>query len=202
MVTVSQKFQIEDLLPSYLEEQTDRQVYWILKQIPELDHTDPKYKDKEIVVEDARAEVCFKTGISGFHITLFFYYFNKMIIERGGKDLNQFTQTLDSHFGCLEDKEENQFQKKCVDIQTVKSFYNYFPMLGIPMPDEHTLRERLKGSIENSRAKKYHGNDDNINTLPSLSEQALEHLKEGGDPLQFYDEQTKEFLNENDPKWL
>ena len=56
-------------------------------------------------------------------------------------------------------------------------------MLGIPMPDEHTLRERLKGSIENSRAKKYHGNDDNINTLPSLTEQALEFLKEGGDPF-------------------
>ena len=75
-------------------------------------------------------------------------------------------------------------------------------MLGIPMPDEHSLRERLKGSIENSRAKKYHGNDDNINTLPSLSEQALEHLKEGGDPFEFYDEQKKEFLDEKDPKWL
>lgn len=75
----------------------DRQVYWILKEIPELDHTDPKYKDKEMVVEDARSEVCFKTGISGFHITLFFYYLNKMIIEQGGKDLSSFTQKLDAH---------------------------------------------------------------------------------------------------------
>lgn len=59
------------------------------------------------------------------------------------------------------------------------------------MPDESTLRERLKGSIENSRAKKYHGNDENINTLPKLTEQAIEFLKEGGDPFQFYDEETK-----------
>ena len=87
----------------------DRQVYWILKEIPELDHTDPKYKDKELVVEEARSEVCFKTGISGFHITLFFYYFNKMIIERGGKDLNKFSQSLDSHYGCLDYKEEDLF---------------------------------------------------------------------------------------------
>lgn len=77
LVTVSQKFKIEDVLPAYLEEQMDRQVFWILREIPELDHTDPKYKDKDLVVEEARAEACFKTGIAGFHITLFFYYLNK-----------------------------------------------------------------------------------------------------------------------------
>jgi hypothetical protein len=70
------------------------------------------------------------------------------------------------------------------------------------MPDESTLRERLKQSIEKSRAKKYHGNEENINTLPTLNEQALEYLKEGGDPFQFYDAEKKEFLDENDPKWF
>jgi hypothetical protein len=55
-----------------------------LKEIPELDYEDEKYKDKEVVMEEARSEVCFKTGISGFHITLFFYHFNKMIMENAG----------------------------------------------------------------------------------------------------------------------
>lgn len=59
----------------------DRQVFWILKEIPELDHTNPKYKGKDIVVEDTRLEVCFKTSIAGFHITLFFYFLNKLITE-------------------------------------------------------------------------------------------------------------------------
>ena len=54
MVTVSQKYKIEDLLPSYLEEQMDRQAFWIIKEIPELDHTDPKYAGKSVVVEEAR----------------------------------------------------------------------------------------------------------------------------------------------------
>lgn len=88
----------------------DRQVFWILKEIPELDHTDPKYKDKELVVEEARSEVCFKTGISGFHITLFFYNLNKMITEAEGKDMNKFCHKLDSHFGTLEGKVEDKFQ--------------------------------------------------------------------------------------------
>lgn len=148
----------------------DRQVFWILKEIPELDHTDDKYKGKEIVMEEARSEVCFKTGISGFHITLFFYYLNKMITENQGKDMNKLCQFLDSHYGCLLEKDEDKFQKKCFDIQQVKSFYKYFPMLGIPIPDEHTLRDRLKQAVENSRKKKYHGNDDNINEIPKLEQ--------------------------------
>ncbi len=87
----------------------DRQVFWILKEIPELDHTDPKNKDKEVVVEEARSEVCFKTGISGFHITLFFYYFNKQIMEANGKDVNKLVSFLDSHYGCLETLDEDNF---------------------------------------------------------------------------------------------
>jgi hypothetical protein len=42
----------------------------------------------------------------------------------------------------------------------------YFPMLGVPMPDEHTLRERLKQAISNSRAKKYHGDEKKQNEIP------------------------------------
>ena len=96
----------------------DRQAFWILKEIPELDHTDEKYKDKEIVVEEERSEVCFKTGIAGFHITLFFFYLNKIVMEGDGsaKDLTKLCQILDSHFGCLPAKIEDGFQKKCFEI--------------------------------------------------------------------------------------
>jgi hypothetical protein len=103
-VTLSKKYKIADILPAYLEEQMDRQAFWILKEIPELDHTDEKYKDKEVVVEEARSEICFKTGLAGFHITLFFNFLNKMIMEAGGiKDLDALSARLDSHFGCLSD---------------------------------------------------------------------------------------------------
>lgn len=92
MVTISQKYKIEDILPAYLEEQMDRQAFWILKEIPELDHTDEKYKNKEVVIEESRSEVCFKTNLAGFHITLFFYNLNKMITETQGKDMKLFCE--------------------------------------------------------------------------------------------------------------
>jgi hypothetical protein len=107
--------------------------------------------------------------MSGFHITLFFYYLNKMITEAEGKDMKKFCQTLDAHFGCLDQRIEDKFQQRCFEIQKVKSFYKYFPMLGVPIPDEATLRDRLKLAIENSRKKKYHGNDDNFNEVPPIA---------------------------------
>lgn len=76
---VSNKFSMEDILDAYLEEQLDRQAFWIIRQIPELDHTDDKYKGKEIVLEDSRNEVCFKTGQVGFNITMLFYTINELL---------------------------------------------------------------------------------------------------------------------------
>jgi hypothetical protein len=95
----------------------DRQALWILREIPELDHEDEKYKGKELVMEEARSEACFKTGIAGFHITLFFYQLNKMIMEKGGKNIPQLCQYVDAHYGCINSADEDKFQKKCFDIQ-------------------------------------------------------------------------------------
>lgn len=180
----------------------DRQAFWILKEIPELDHTDEKYKDKDIVMEEQRSEVCFKTGMAGFHITLFFFHLNKMVIEAGGeKDIIKLCEILDNHYGCLPAKVENSFQKKCFEVQEVKSFYKYYPMLGIPIPNDEALSQRLRTAIENSRKKKYHGNDDNMNQLPTIEEQAKTFLEEKVKPFEFFDETRKEWLPEESAKW-
>jgi len=71
--TVSSSYKLNDVLDAYLEEQLDRQAFWIIRQIPELDHTDDKFKGKEVILEESRNEVCFKTGMVGFHITMIFY---------------------------------------------------------------------------------------------------------------------------------
>ena len=46
MMLVSDRYSFREFLDAYLEEQLDRQAFWILRVIPELDHTDPKYKNK------------------------------------------------------------------------------------------------------------------------------------------------------------
>lgn len=73
MAIVSDQFSLTDFLDAYLEEQLDRQAFWVIRVVPELDHTDEKYKGKQVVMEDARSNVCYKTGATGFCITMLFY---------------------------------------------------------------------------------------------------------------------------------
>jgi len=201
MIALSKKHKMSEILELYLDEQLDRQVFWILREIPELDFEDPKYKNKELVLEEQRSEVSFKTGISGFHITLFYFQLCKDILEPGSKDLAKLCDTLDANFGCLPEKVEIDFQKKCQHIQTIKSFYQYYPMLGVAMPDQKTLKEKLNKAISNSRKKKYHGYETEINELPKLAVQAKAFLLDSCDPFIYYDSSKKEFLDAKDPKW-
>lgn len=104
---VSNEFNMVDILEPYLEEQLDRQAFWIIRQVPELDHTDDKYKNKKIILEDARAEVCFKTGLAGFQITMLFFSLTELLISNFNKDLRAFEDSVDSNVGCLPLKVED-----------------------------------------------------------------------------------------------
>lgn len=74
-------------------------------------------------------------------------------------------------------------------------------MMGIPMPDEKSLGARLKQSISNSRKKRYHGNEGELNELPKISEQALTLMKDKVDPFLYYNDEKNEFLDAKDPRW-
>jgi hypothetical protein len=159
-VTVSNKYTLGDILPLYSEEQLDRQVLWILKEIPELDHTDAKYKNKDVGDEDERSEVCFKTGLTGFQITMLYHAFNKQLVEREGKkDLKAVCDQMDAHSGCMPAKAEDAFQAECMDIMQVKSFIAYYNKIGQPIQDAAAFGERLRQAIQNSRDKGYHGKE-------------------------------------------
>ena len=60
-------------------------------------------------MEESRSEVCFKTGLTGFHMTMVFYELTKLFEERYGKNLQNFDQEVDGNFGCLPIKVENAF---------------------------------------------------------------------------------------------
>ena len=71
----------------------------------------------------------------------------------------------------------------------------------MPIPNDEALNARLKTAIENSRKKGYHGNDDNMNKLPDIDEQAKAFLVEKVDPFEFYSEEKKEWLPAESNKW-
>lgn len=163
-LTVSRKFKWPDLMGQYLEEQMDRQVFWIVKDIPEMEKME---NDTEI--DDDRINVSFRSTMVGYHLTLFYSVFLTSVVHREGRTLPQWHQGLDEMFGRLTEAEEMKLQKACDDIRKVNDYYGYFKMLGIPFKSKKELFASIKKAIANSRAKKYHGSEDLLNVLPATN---------------------------------
>ena len=124
--TVSNNVKLNDVLDAYLEEQLDRQAFWIIRQIPELDHTDEKFKGKEVILEESRNEVCFKTGMTGFHITMIFYTICDLIENKFGKNYKAICAGLDDNYGCLDSETEEKLQVQFKAIKRVDNFNKYY----------------------------------------------------------------------------
>jgi len=62
----------------------DRQVLWMLKEIPELDFENKKFKGKQKVNEEQRNKICFECGKTGFFFSLFFKTLNDTIQSVSG----------------------------------------------------------------------------------------------------------------------
>jgi len=122
MAIVSDQYSMMDFLEAYLEEQMDRQAFWIIRVVPELDHTDDLYKNKMVTLENAREEVCFKTGQAGFQITMLFFSLTKLIKDQFGGNWQNFESSVDSNIGCLPLNVEDSLQAKFKAIQKVDNF--------------------------------------------------------------------------------
>ena len=99
MLSVSDH-KIEDLLPAYISEQMERQIFWILQELPEFEKL---INSSE--VDDIIAKICFKCGITGQQLLLFYYYFLKKIVYAECDTLDKFAEKLDGNFCCLTETE-------------------------------------------------------------------------------------------------
>lgn len=109
--TLSKKFKYSDIMTEYMEEQLDRQVLWLLKEIPELDFENKKFKNVGKVNEKERVKVCFETQKTSYYLILFFKHLNQMIEEVSGSDkkLEKLSKAMDDNHGCLDRDLENRF---------------------------------------------------------------------------------------------
>ncbi len=70
---ISTRFKCNDLLAEYLDESLDRQVLWMLRDVPELaDVSDNPEETKDAFIDEKRDEVAFKTNIVSNRVLLFF----------------------------------------------------------------------------------------------------------------------------------
>lgn len=85
------------------------------------------------MLEESRNEVCFKTGQTGFHMTMIFFSLCNLI-EAEYKNKNLF-EDLDQNWGCLPLNLENELQRQFKAIKKVDNFNKYYQWLNKDCPD-------------------------------------------------------------------
>ena len=196
LLTVSKAYKWEHLKEAYLSEQMDRQVFWILKEIPELE------KEDGTIIEDARIEASFKITIVGYRITMLLKLLNSEIIEKNGKDFEKLNEYLDARYCRLSDGDEETFKKKINEVFEVKGFFGYYDVIEQhEIPDKDTLNKRLRQAIKNSLEKKYHGEDKKFDEKVKLDEQAQELLHSKPTMLKYWDEKMQKLDKEDDDEF-
>jgi ubiquitin-protein ligase len=217
-LTVSETYKWNDLKESYLNEQLDRQVFWILQEIPELEKTyekeieeekkapkeekKTKAKPESQELEDAKIEASFKSTIVGYRITMMMKVINTDIFEKNGKVFSKLNEYLDTRYCQLSTEDENKFKASIEEIFNVRGFLKYYEIVGQKIPDKKALAESLKQAVKNSAEKKYHGDEKNLNEIPELNEQAHTLLHSRPTILKYWDEKKQKLDKaDNDDFW-
>jgi ubiquitin-protein ligase len=192
LLCVSEKYTWNDLKESYLLEQLDRQVFWILQEIPDLDKVDSPD------LEDAKIEASFKSTVVGFRITMLMKLINTEILEKNGKNFKEKAEKLDACYCRLSTKDEDNFKKIVDGVFTVRNYLKYYEVVDMPIPDKKTLTESLKQATKNSSDKKYHGSEKELNAVPELNEQSKDLHHSRPNLLKYWDEKKQKLDREGD----
>lgn len=183
---VSKKYKFMDVAPHYLSEQLDRQVLWIIKNVPEL--VDEK-KASELTEE--RAKLTFTCELVSYHMLCFWKMYITEIKEQH-KSPEQVLSNLEKNFGRFTEKEEQKLQDIIKNtIPKIEDHNLYFKFVGLPVKKLEEINEMLLQAIKNSRQKKYHGQLDEIHTLPTTTEQFANLLSKLPKTSDYYDIQTE-----------
>jgi ubiquitin-protein ligase/Ran GTPase-activating protein (RanGAP) involved in mRNA processing and transport len=162
----SEKYKFENVVASLNEEQLDRQVFWILKKIPELEDD-----SGTITVDENRVRVTFSSQIMGYLLVCFYHDYIKILRNKFKTWLNMLDY-MENHCCKLDDKTENEIQQSFFDCEdNIKDYKDYYTHIGMPVKDFEDICKRLKEAVKNSKRKKYHGSIDELLGLPSNPDQ-------------------------------
>ena len=156
---MSKKYRYSDIAKEYVDEQLDRQVFWLLKTIPELDFKDKRFKKAGKVDEKERIKVCFENEKTSYYLYLFFHHLNKTFekLTDDKQNLGELSKLMDANHGCLDREIENQFQQDLFSIMKIDSYQKYFKEIGMDIVDNTDVYQKLIQAVKNSRQKGYHG---------------------------------------------
>ena len=186
---------MDGALDAILEEQLDRQVLWLLKQVPELeDESGDSYLD------DKRAMICFKSQQSSYQLVLFWVMLSKFFKNKF-KSTQELIEFYKTNLGRLNNESENEIQKRVFEILKIENYDAMFQYLNKGKLSEAELNKRLKQAVKNSKRRKYHGTDDELLALPPKEEQLRAVNAKLPKLLDFIDAEKKALKNVSEEEW-
>ena len=130
MVSATDSHKFKDIVEKYFSEQLDRQVFWILKSIPELISS-----SLEENADKMRSQIVFKSQMTSFHILCFNKLFITTVCENR-KSKEHFFNEYDSNLCKLSNKEEDIFQAEVKNItKNIQDFESFFKYTGLPIKE-------------------------------------------------------------------
>ena len=93
---MSKQTPLSKVMHEYLDESLDRQVLWMLRDVPELGESG----EAAALVDAKRDEVAFKTNIVSNRVLLFFHHLATRVLPLAAKAPTFYT-SLDDRFGRL-----------------------------------------------------------------------------------------------------
>ena len=193
-ITLSKKFKLEDLLIPYIEEQLDRQIFWIIQLLPELETLITSSE-----IDDVKSKVCFKAGIVGNQILLFYSYFIKKILFKDVNSFEDICMRLDSNYGNISERELENHHKEIVKILKVDSYQEYYKFLNLSPPSDDEMNAKIQAAFKNSADKGYHGND-LVRFVPDNQEQMKMYFEKFPNVSNLLDTDGN-LITDSDPIW-
>lgn len=192
--TVGSKHKFKEIIPFYIDESLDRSIFWSIKLVPDLE-----YIISNGNIDELTLKACFKAGNSGF--LQFYYYFNKHILRNESINQNDFCKRLDEDFGNLNEDQIYNHLIQLKEIFKIDNYLNLYEYLEQDKISNYDMSINLKQAYNNSLAKKYHGDIDEVRFVPDEKEQIKIQLNKY-EPLQnLIDKETKKLINADNTIW-
>ena len=138
-LSLTDKFKWDQIRDGLLEEQTDRQIFWLLKQFKELEKEEEKKGNVEFTQEVIEAS--YKATDVGFRIVMFLKAFKTELIQK--RTLADFAKFLDKQYSQLGEQGEVQLRLELKRILEVRDYKSYYAYQGKPLKDDNEMKAIL-----------------------------------------------------------
>ena len=193
----SRKYRFPDIIKQFLNEKFARNVFLIMKEIPEFENISSQNYNQEF------AQKVFKASENSWRFVMFMAFYNNFIIDKNldKRNMDIVIEEYDKRYSRLYYKIEEEIQKEVDSIKNIDNFNDFFNKIGVPAVSSNDLKEILINSVISSKQKGYHGGVNAYFPIPEAKTQVKEILSKKVTATSLYnpfDEENKVMDDDED----